>query len=169
MTDDLRRGNLLAKDNWRAALADEVEPDGPEVSLVEEATVPAGGGEGLAGAGSSPDGLVVGPASEPEGVGPGADTGEEVGLDGVSDVSWSEVSDAPLIDFPAGDIPAANQVPQPVRGVRLDLVVEGAHTVPASPALSAARRSCLFGVVVSMNSAYMTACLSEARNSDVCR
>jgi hypothetical protein len=40
--------NLLAKDNARAALADEIEPCRPKVPLVLESGLLAGGGEGLA-------------------------------------------------------------------------------------------------------------------------
>jgi hypothetical protein len=45
-----RARNLLAKDDCRAALADELEPDGPEVAIVVEAASATGGAEGLAGA-----------------------------------------------------------------------------------------------------------------------
>jgi hypothetical protein len=45
-----RRFNLLTKNNWRAALADEPEPDGPEVPGIVESCTVAGNGKGLAGA-----------------------------------------------------------------------------------------------------------------------
>jgi hypothetical protein len=72
--------NLLSKDDWRAALADEPVELGPEVALIGKSCPLSGGAEGLTRAGASPDGPVVGPSCETEGVGPDADTGEEVAL-----------------------------------------------------------------------------------------
>jgi hypothetical protein len=57
--------NLLPKDDWRPALADEAEPLGPEVPLVCGAASFAGDREGLTGTAPGPDGPVVGPSSEP--------------------------------------------------------------------------------------------------------
>ena len=79
--------NLFAKDDWRAALADEAEPLGPEVALVVEAEAGTGAGEGLAGARAGPDGAVVGPPGEAKGVGPGAEAGECVELANAHNVS----------------------------------------------------------------------------------
>ena len=79
--------NLFAKDDWRAALADEAEPLGPEVALVVEAAAGTGAGEGLAGARAGPDGPVVGPPGEAKGVGPGAEAGEGVELGSAHNVS----------------------------------------------------------------------------------
>ena len=61
-----RRFNLFTKDCVRAALADEIEPDRPQVALVCRSFSFAGGTEGLAGAASGPDATVVRPAGEPE-------------------------------------------------------------------------------------------------------
>lgn len=72
--------NLLSKDDWRAALADEPMKLGPEVTVVIEAFAFTGGAKRLAGAASGPDGTVVGPSGEAEGMAPDADTGEEVAL-----------------------------------------------------------------------------------------
>ena len=79
--------NLLAKHDWRAALADEAEPLGPEVALVVEAEAGTGAGEGLAGTRAGPDGAVVGPPGEAKGVGPGAEAGECVELANAHNVS----------------------------------------------------------------------------------
>jgi hypothetical protein len=83
--------NLLSKDDWRAALADEPVELGPEVTLVGKSGSLSGGAEGLAGAGAGPDGPVVGPSCETEGVGPDADTGEEVALRVTFEVARSHV------------------------------------------------------------------------------
>ena len=96
--------NLLAKDDWRAALADEPEPLGPEVSLVSEASALPCRGERLAGATSCPDGSVIGPAGESQGVTPDSDSGEEVGLSSQPNVICAEVTDGPLIDGPTSNV-----------------------------------------------------------------
>jgi hypothetical protein len=83
--------NLLSKDNWRMALADEPMELGPEVALVGKSCSLAGGAERLAGAGAGPDGLVVGPSCKTEGVGPDADPGEEVALGVALEVARSHV------------------------------------------------------------------------------
>jgi hypothetical protein len=75
-----RRLNLFSKDCWRAALADEPEPIGPEVPGVLDAPVPPGIGEGLAGARAGPDRHMVWPACEAEGIRPAANSREEVAL-----------------------------------------------------------------------------------------
>mgnify|MGYP006287962391 CR=1 FL=1 len=78
--------NLFAKDDCRAALADEIVPDGPKVSGVVETCALSCGAEGLTGAGACPDGPVVWPSGKLEGVGPDADPGEEVALSEPSEV-----------------------------------------------------------------------------------
>ncbi len=83
--------NLLSKDDWRTALADEPVELGPEVALIGKSGSFSGGAEGLAGAGAGPDGPVVGPSCETEGVGPDADTGEEVALRVTLEVARSHV------------------------------------------------------------------------------
>jgi hypothetical protein len=72
--------NLLSKDDWRTALADEPVELGPEVALVGKSCSFSGGAEGLTRARAGPDGSVVGPSCETEGIGPDADPGEEVAL-----------------------------------------------------------------------------------------
>ena len=79
--------NLLSKDDWRAALADEAEPLGPEVALVGEAEAGTGAREGLTWTASGPDGAIVGPPGEAKGVGPGAESGEGVELGSAHNVS----------------------------------------------------------------------------------
>jgi hypothetical protein len=72
--------NLLAKDDWRAALRDETEEFGPEMAFVSEPGAFTGGAKGLAGTGARPDGAVVGPSGAAQGIGPDADAGEEMTL-----------------------------------------------------------------------------------------
>ena len=68
--------NLLSKDDWRAALADEIEPVGPEVAVVGGTKSSAGGAKWLARATTCPNKSVIGPSGESEGVTPDADSGE---------------------------------------------------------------------------------------------
>jgi hypothetical protein len=59
---------LFSKDNWRAALGNKSVELWPQVPLVVNASIGPGHTEGLAGAASGPDGAVVGPPGETEGV-----------------------------------------------------------------------------------------------------
>lgn len=75
-----RRFNLFTKDDRRVALLNEAEPGGPEVPFVAGALLLSGCAEWLAGAASGPDGPVVRPSGEAQGVTPHPDAGEEVAL-----------------------------------------------------------------------------------------
>jgi hypothetical protein len=83
--------NLLSKDDWRAALCDEPMELRPEVALVFDALALTGGAERLAGTASGPDGPGVIPSGKAEGMGPDADTGEEVALGVALEVARSHV------------------------------------------------------------------------------
>jgi len=120
----VRARNLLSKDRWRPALADEFEPDRPEVSLVGEPATSSGDGEWLTWTGAGPNRDICWPASEPERIGPDTDAGEEVGLRAAIDVLRLEVSDAAAIDIASPDVAEAREVPQPSHRVGLNLVVE---------------------------------------------
>ena len=119
--------NLLSKDDWRAALCDEAVELRPEVPVVVETFALSGGAEGLAGAGAGPDGPVVGPSGETEGVGPDADTGEEVALGVAVEVRSSHVPNGSFIDISVSDQFIGDQVAQPLRGVGVYLVIVRAH------------------------------------------
>jgi len=82
----VRARNLLPKDDWRAALADETKPLRPEVALVVGAPASASDGEGLAGARASPDGAAFRPACESERVLPDPDASKEVSTLSVADI-----------------------------------------------------------------------------------
>jgi hypothetical protein len=103
--------NLLSKDDWRMALADEPMKLGPEVALVGKSCSLSSGAEGLTGAGAGPDGAVVGPAGKSEGVAPDTDTGEEVALNVRSKVICSYIFNAPCVNVPFRDMACGNQVP----------------------------------------------------------
>jgi hypothetical protein len=56
--------------------------------------------ERLARATSGPDWFVVGPACEPEGIGPAADSGEEMALGVSAEFGRDDIFDGPLVYFP---------------------------------------------------------------------
>ena len=120
-----RRRNLLAKDNIRAALADEVEPHGPEVPVIFDALLISGGAERLAGARACPNRSVVGPSGEPQGAALPSDTGEEMALCVGIEVVWPDIGNTPCVNVSWGDMPGGNQVTQPLGGERVNLVVVG--------------------------------------------
>lgn len=115
--------NLFAKDDERAALDDEPEPGGPEMPLVSKPSAFACRAERLARTGSSPDGAIVGPSGEAKGVGPAADPGEEVTGSEAGEVCGSDIPDIPCVYLTLRQMSGGNEVPQPVGGIRIDLVV----------------------------------------------
>lgn len=129
--DASRARNLLSKNDWRAALADEGEPDGPEVALVGESTAATGCGERLARATAGPNRLRVRPSRETERVGPRTEAGEEVALSEPVEVNWFDVGDRAGVNGAVGDMPGSDKVANPVCRIRLQFVVERGQ----SPAL----------------------------------
>jgi hypothetical protein len=96
--------NLLAKDNWRAALADEVVESGPEVPRVIEPAAFACRAERLARAASCPDGSAIRPFGKAQGTGPDADPREKVTLGVSSEVIGVHVLYAALVHVAGGDV-----------------------------------------------------------------
>lgn len=89
--------NLLSNDDCRTALRDEAAHFGPEMSLVVSPPALSGDTEGLAGAGTGPDGRIVGDAGKSESEGPAPDAGEEVNLGVPHKVICTDIYDAPLV------------------------------------------------------------------------
>lgn len=119
--------NLLAKDDCRVALLDEVAPDGPKVPLVSKPRSAACRAERLTRTGPCPDGPLVRPSGKSQGGAPAADAGEEVALSESSQIIGPHVLDASVIDFPVRDHIAEDEVAQPLGRVRVVLVVVGGH------------------------------------------
>jgi hypothetical protein len=94
----VRRSRLLANEALRAACGDELEEIWPQMSLVVETFSCARRRERLAREARAPDFEVVGDACETEGVAPGAEAGEPMGLTGSPNIFRSHVLDASLID-----------------------------------------------------------------------
>ena len=119
--------NLLSKDDCRAALADEIEPVGPEVAVVGGTKSSAGGAKWLARATTCPNRSGSGPAGESEGVAPDADSGEKMALNISSKVFDCDISNAPFVYVAGRDMPSVNQVPKPLRGEGVYFVVISSH------------------------------------------
>jgi hypothetical protein len=83
-TEAVLARNLLSKDDWRAALADEVMPVGPQVPLIIKPASCTCRAERLARAASCPNGAIICPACGAQGVRPDPDACEEVALGEVS-------------------------------------------------------------------------------------
>lgn len=90
-SEDCRAGDLLSEQDGRSAGGDEIEEVGREVARVISPELESGDAEWLAWRTSSPDGPVVWPSGKPEGVGPSADSGEEMHLSKPGKVGWLHV------------------------------------------------------------------------------
>ena len=99
--------NLFSKDHCRAALGDEAVKSGPEVSFVGMAFALSRARKRLTWTGAGPDGAVVGPSGEAEGVGPAADAGEEVDLVVASEIVGMDIEDGSLVDVAGANGPSA--------------------------------------------------------------
>ena len=128
--------NLFAKNDCRATLADEPMELRPEVSFVFLALPLPRCTEGLAGAGTCPDGAVVWPPRESEGVAPDADPGEEVALGEPSEIVGLNFGNGSVINFTLCNVTHQDQAAQPLGGIWIELVVVGGHQ--RAPALRAA-------------------------------
>jgi hypothetical protein len=102
--------NLFTKDNSRATLADEIEPDRPKVSIISGAFLRASGAEGLAGATARPNRSVLGPSGKAQGVAPATKAGKEMALNKSGKVTGSNILDAPCVNFTLGQMPRVYQI-----------------------------------------------------------
>jgi hypothetical protein len=125
VTDGCR--NLLTNNDWRAALADEAEPLGPEMPGVVGSGLPACGAEGLARTGAGPNSGIIQPSSTTKGPGPGTEAGEEVALCVGSKVVGSYIGNTPGIHVARRNQAGFDQVPQPFGRKNIDLVIVGGH------------------------------------------
>jgi hypothetical protein len=105
-TETVLARNLLAKDNWRAALVDEVEPVRPEVPLVSSPASLACRAERLARAGSGPHASRVGPSCPAKGKAPASDASEEVALVVAAQFVWVDIPYVPLVHVARCDMPS---------------------------------------------------------------
>jgi len=132
--------NLLTKDDARAALLDEVEPERPKVPIVVEPSTRACLAERLARTGSCPDEPVILPSGSPKSIAPYSDSGEEMALRESGKFAWFDIKYAPFIYFTGRDVPGHNQVAQPLGRVGVNLVViSGCHSLASTTTI----RHCL--------------------------
>jgi hypothetical protein len=124
-----RAFNLFTKDAVRAALADEAEERGPEVPVVALGFPLPRRRERLTGAASGPHGAVA-PPGEGEGVVPASNARKEVNPVKSSNVICRHVADVAPIDFPRGNQAVADELAQPLGGLRVELVVIRPHDSP---------------------------------------
>jgi len=113
--------NLFAKNNVRSALSDEMVPGWPQVPLVSKPAAFACRAERLAWARAGP--ALTLETGEFERIGPHADAGEEVTSSIADKVIRFHILYAAFVDIARGDNPTRDQVSQPLRGVRIELVV----------------------------------------------
>jgi hypothetical protein len=116
------RVNLLTHDGIGTGGSDETVHFGPEVARVFLAFAFAGGAERLAGTGAGPDGPLVRPSGEAQGVIPSADPGKEVDAGKSQKVACVHIGDAPGIDLAVHDVTGGDEVAQP-RGCELIVLV----------------------------------------------
>lgn len=119
----IRTCNLFAKYNCRLSLGDEPSKSGPKVAFVVFRFALSGNAEGLAGATAGPDGLIIGPAGETEGVGPASDSSEKVALAEFFEFAWLDIYDAPFIDHTRSDVASLDEFPQPFCGFAIVFIV----------------------------------------------
>jgi hypothetical protein len=102
------------------------------MTLVGKSCPLSGGAEGLAGAGAGPDGPVVRPSGKAEGIGPDADTGEEVALGVAAEVRSSHVPNGSVIYVTFRYQSTVDQIAQPLRCVGVYLIIVRNHSSTSS-------------------------------------
>jgi hypothetical protein len=102
--------HLLANDDRRPEGCDQAVHLGPEVPFICGSSLLASSAEGLAWAGSSPQGFVVWPVGEACGVTPPSNTGEEVDLSVSFEVVGLHINNTPFIHDAGGNQLGSNQV-----------------------------------------------------------
>mgnify|MGYP003341845860 FL=1 len=128
-TEAVLARNLLSKDCWRAALANEVKPRWPEVPLIINPCSFACRAERLARTGSGPDGAVIGPSGSTQGVGPDADPCEEVALSKFKKFIWYDIFNAPFIDFARRDVALFDKFAQPCSRLGVVFIIIRRHSI----------------------------------------
>jgi hypothetical protein len=129
--------NLLAKDSLRAALADEIEPHGPQMPFVVESTTFPRRGPWLAGRRSGPNvAKLIGDSGLPERERPSASPGEKVASAIASQIVRSNIGDRSLIHVAFGQMTRLDEVAQPSGDVGVIFVVVGRprvrHLLPSA-------------------------------------
>jgi hypothetical protein len=126
--------NLLTKNEFRAALFDEVMEGWPQVPLVSKPSSLACRAERLTRTGTSPNRSVIRESGAAKREAPNSDAGEEVALREAVKVSRSNVLDASLVNDSGCDVAGCDEVAQPLCCAGIVFVVIGWHRlIPPSP------------------------------------
>jgi hypothetical protein len=120
-SEPIRTRNLLSKDDWRTALADEPKPRRPEMTGILETTAFSGAAERLAWTRARPN--RSNPLGEFEGVGPAADPGEEVALLVSGKVGRLDQLDVSLVNVAFRDESFSDEFSEPSGSESVVLVV----------------------------------------------
>jgi hypothetical protein len=128
----VRSRYLLAKDDWRRALADETKHLWPEVTVVGEASAFAGAGERLAGAGAGPDELVGGEAREVESEVPTADSGEQMDALKPQEIVGGEICNGAIVNDAWRDGAGVDEILKPIAGEAINVIIQSPHVFAPS-------------------------------------
>jgi hypothetical protein len=105
---DSRACNLLSNDDWRRALLDEPGKTWPQMPWVRKPSSSACRAERLARTGTGPNRSIIGPAGLTQGIGPNADSGEEMALCEFAQVIRVHILDRSFIDNAWRDMSGAD-------------------------------------------------------------
>jgi hypothetical protein len=101
------------------------------VPIIVKSAEAARVGKWLAGAGTGPDGAVIGPAGEAQGKRPSADAGEEVAAGVSFKVGRSNIDNCSLVNIAWWQVACGDEVADPLCCERVNLIVIVAgHVIP---------------------------------------
>lgn len=126
-SDNCLAGNLLADDDGESAGSDEVEGNGPEMTLVGFSEAKSGTAEGLAWTGAGANRSSCWPAGELQRERPSTNAGKEMHLSESIEVFRFEIDDAAGVNDARRDQSIGDQFAQPCRGARVVLIVKMGH------------------------------------------
>src|SRR5262245_32904697 len=115
--------NLLSHPDSGPSGTEQAKLVGPQMPLVVVSEAFARCAERLAGATAGPQLAIVGPAGKTSCKGPPTDPGEEMALGESGEVFWLDIDYAPSVNDARRQMPGVDQVLEPLRGVRIKLVV----------------------------------------------
>jgi len=136
LADNIGARDLLAEDDGRSAGVDKSKPRWPQMSVIPCSLSFACRAERLAWAGTRPYWSSIWPSSAPERVGPDANSCEEVALSKPGKLGWNDIANIPLVHHAWRDRSALDQIAQPLRRVRIVLVIPSAHATTPTACLT---------------------------------
>ena len=121
----IRARNLLSKNDWRLTLADEGEPDGPEMARIARTFFSANNTERLTRAAAGPNRDFCRPSREVERVVPESNSSEGVETLGFPDCGRGEFVNVSFNDSPSSNVSGRDESSEPGAGTAVILVVDG--------------------------------------------